>query len=82
MSEQKPACMSEQKLKFAAIALEAGNLAACEIVCRDVLDAAPDNWAALNMLGIVAAKIGAFDHAAACFAAGLRSDPANAEIRR
>ena len=74
--------MFEQKLKFAAIALEAGNLAACEIVCRDVLDAAPENLAALNLIGIVAARIGAFDHAAACFAAALRADPANAEIRR
>jgi len=74
--------MFEQKLKFAAMALEVGNLAACEIVCRDILDAAPGNSAALNMLGVVAAKIGALDHAAACFAEGLRADPANAEIRR
>jgi hypothetical protein len=74
--------MSEQRLKFAAIALQAGNLAACEIVCRDIVEAAPDNWAALNMLGIVAAKVGAREHAAACFAAARRAAPTNAEIRR
>lgn len=74
--------MLEQQLTFAAQALAAGQLAACEIACRDALEAAPRNMTALNLLGIVAARVGAIDHAAACFEAALDAAPDNAQIRQ
>jgi hypothetical protein len=74
--------MFERQLTFAAHALAAGNLAACEIVCRDILDVAPKNSTALNLLGVVAAKVGAIDHSVAYFEAALSAEPNNETVRK
>src|SRR6516225_5901486 len=73
--------MFKQQLEFAAGALASGKLAATEIVCRDILDVDPKNVAALNLLGIVAAKVGASDHSKAYFKAALRIEPNNERVR-
>jgi len=74
--------MYEQKLTFATSTLAAGNLAASEIVCRDILDVDPHNSSALNLLGVIAAKVGALDHSAAYFEAALSAEPNNEAARR
>jgi protein O-GlcNAc transferase len=74
--------MYEQQLKFAAQALANGNLAASEIVCRDVLDVAPQNSTALNLLGVIAARVGANDHSTAYFRKALKAEPNNDVIRK
>jgi protein O-GlcNAc transferase len=73
--------MLEQQLTFAARALAAGNLAASEIACRDVLDLDRQNSSALHMLGVIAARLGMPGHAAAYLKAAVRADPGNAEAR-
>jgi protein O-GlcNAc transferase len=73
--------MSEEQLKFAAGALASGNLAAGEIVCRNILDADHRNAAALNLLGVIAAQVGAIDHSAKYFKAALSAEPGNKTIR-
>jgi len=52
-------------LDFATRALRAGNLAAAEIACRDLLDFEPQNAAALHMLGFIASRVGEKDQAVA-----------------
>jgi protein O-GlcNAc transferase len=74
--------MFEQQLTFASRALAAGNWVASEIVCRDVLDADPKNPTALGLLGVIAARAGAFDHAAACFKEVLGAQPDNEMVRK
>jgi protein O-GlcNAc transferase len=73
--------MFEQELTFAARALAAGNLAASEIVCRDVLDKDARNASALTLLGTIAANIGSPQHAAGYFEGALAADPTNSEAR-
>jgi len=68
-------------LDFATRALRAGNLAAAEIACRDLLDFEPQNAAALHLLGFTAAKVGARDQAIAYFQSASKIDPDNAAIR-
>jgi hypothetical protein len=51
------------------------NIATAEALCRQVLDdgeESPDCW---NMLGVIAAEIGLFDHAARAFRHALEIDP-------
>lgn len=74
--------MSRQALAFAARALSTGNLPASEILCRDILDADPLDASALNMLGIVAARVGMLGHSVAHFEAALKARPSDAKIRR
>ncbi|MBI1205462.1 MAG: hypothetical protein GC182_23410 [Rhodopseudomonas sp.] len=74
--------MPENPLSLAVRAFTAGNLPASEILCRDVLDADPHNAAALNMLGIIAANVGAVEPAEGLFQAALRAEPGNAETRQ
>lgn len=74
--------MSDSQLSLAVRAFTAGNLPASEILCRDVLDANPKNAAALNMLGIIAAHVGAVEQAAGLFQAALRAEPGNAETQQ
>lgn len=74
--------MTENPLSLAVRAFTAGNLPASEILCRDVLDADPKNTAALNMLGIIAAHVGAIEPAEGLFQAALRAEPGNAETRQ
>lgn len=73
--------MFEQQLDFAERLLTSGNLPASEIVCRDILDAEPRHAAALTLLGVIAAKAGAFDHAKRHLTAALQVEPHNAAVR-
>jgi protein O-GlcNAc transferase len=73
--------MFEEQLQFAAAALASGNLAASEIVCRNILDSDHRNAAALNLLGIIAGQVGAVDRSAAYFKAALRAAPNEDKIR-
>jgi len=66
-----------QLLNFATRSLAAGQLAAAEIACRDLLDLAPDDAAILHLLGYIAAQAGMRDAAIAHFQAALRAEPDN-----
>ena len=68
-------------LDFATRALRAGNLAAAEIACRDLLDFEPQNAAALHMLGFIASRAGEKDLALAYFRSAEEIEPDNARIR-
>jgi tetratricopeptide (TPR) repeat protein len=70
-----------QLLGFATQALAAGNLAAAEIACRDLLDFEPRNAAALHLLGFIAARAGMRDASIAYFQAALDIEPDNDRIR-
>lgn len=74
--------MPEQELALANQALIAGNLAASEVICRNILDAAPDNPVARNLLGIIASKVGAIEQARHHFAVALAAAPQNEVLRR
>jgi hypothetical protein len=74
--------MPERELALANQALIAGNLAASEVVCRDILETAPDNPVARNLLGIIASKVGAIDHARRHFEAALAAAPQSQVLRR
>ena len=67
-------------LPFANRALNAGDLAAAEIAAREILDAAPGDAAALHLLGVIAARVQAFDNAADYFAQALAGEPGNGQI--
>ena len=71
----------QQLLGFATQALAAGNLAAAEIACRDLLDRAPRDAAALHLLGYIAAQVGMRDAAIAYFQAALEIEPDNERVR-
>jgi protein O-GlcNAc transferase len=73
--------MFEQELTFASRALGKGNLAASEIVCRDVLDKESRNPTALSLLGTIAERIGSPDRAAVYFEAVLAIEPNNVDAR-
>jgi len=70
-----------QLLDFAIRTLGAGNLAAAEIACRDLLDFEPRNAAALHMLGFIASRAGEKDLAVAYFRSAEEIEPDNARIR-
>jgi tetratricopeptide (TPR) repeat protein len=70
-----------QLLGFATKVLAAGNLAAAEIACRELLDLEPRNAAAQHLLGYIAAQVGMRDKALACFQAALDIEPDNDRIR-
>jgi protein O-GlcNAc transferase len=65
----------KERLEFAAQSLVAGNLAAAEIACRDILDLSPSNPAALNLLGLISARVGMRGHAAIYFEAASSAAP-------
>jgi protein O-GlcNAc transferase len=71
----------QQLLDFAMRAVAAGNFAAAEIACRDLLDFEPRDAAALHLLGFIAAKVGARDPSIAYFQAALDIEPENDRIR-
>jgi hypothetical protein len=73
--------MFEKELAFAGHALAAGNLAAAEIVCRDIHDIDPRNAAALNLLGILAARVGATGEARRYFEAAVAAAPSDTSLR-
>ena len=70
-----------QLLSFANRALAAGNFAAAEIACRELLDLAPRDAAALHLLGFIAAQVRERDAALAHFRAALDIEPDNIRIR-
>ena len=76
------AVMFEQELTFARRALAAGDLVASENACRDILDASPGHATALNLLGILATKVGAAEQAAGYFRAALTANPGDQTIAR
>ena len=68
-------------LGYAMRTLTAGNLAAAEIACRDLLDREPRNEAALHLLGVIAARVGMRDASITYFQAALDIAPDNDRIR-
>jgi protein O-GlcNAc transferase len=72
--------IADAHLSFAIEALKAGNLAAAEIAAREILDAIPGDAAALHLLGVIAARVQAFDDAIACFDQALAAEPDNVQI--
>jgi hypothetical protein len=74
--------MFEQELALARGALAAGDLTVSENACRDILDASPGHATALNLLGILAAKVGAGEQAAGYFQAALTANPGDPAIAR
>jgi protein O-GlcNAc transferase len=72
----------EQQLELASRAFAVGNLAVSEIMCRNILDEVPQSAAALDLLGVIAARVGAVEHAAAYFEAALSADPNNEDARK
>ena len=67
---------------FAIRALNAGDLAAAEIAARETLDGAPGDAASLHLLGVIAARVRAFDKAVAYFEQALAGEPGNDQIAR
>ena len=67
-------------LPFAIRALKTKDVAGAEIAARLILDDAPDDAAALHLLGVIAAKAHAFDQAEEYFTRALASEPGNAQI--
>ena len=67
-------------LPFANRALKAGDLAAAEIAARQILDGAPGDAAALHLLGVIAARVQAFDSAVDYFDQALAAEPGNVQI--
>ncbi|MEO8301398.1 MAG: hypothetical protein ABI608_06380 [Rhizomicrobium sp.] len=68
-------------LGYAMQALAAGNFAAAEIACRELLDRTPHDAAALHLLGFIAAQAGMRDPAIAYFQSALEIEPDNARIQ-
>src|SRR5256885_10138972 len=71
----------QQLLRYAIKALQAGKLAAADIAVRQFLSFQPDNAAALHLLGVIAAQVGAREHAIAYFRKALAAEPDNMSIR-
>jgi len=67
-------------LPFAIRALKTNDVAGAEIAARLMLDDAPGDAAALHILGVIAAKVQAFDLAEDYFARALAAEPGNAQI--
>ena len=74
--------MFEQELTLAREALAAGDLVVSENACRDILDASPGHATALNLLGILAVKVGAVEQAAGYFEAALQASPDDQTVRK
>ena len=73
--------LPQQLLRYAIEAIKAGKLAAADIALRHVLDFQPDNAAALHLLGVIAAQVGACEHSVSYFQQALVLEPENANIR-
>ena len=74
--------LPSQLLNFATQSLAAGQLAAAEIACRELLDLAPGDAALFHLLGYIAAQAGMRDAAIAYFQAALQTEPDNEQIRK
>lgn len=68
-------------LNIATRALAAGQFAAAEIACRELLDRVPGDAAVLHLLGYIAAQAGQRHAAIAHFQAALQAEPGNQRIR-
>lgn len=66
---------TQQALSMAQVALEKGNLAISEAICREILDRDSRNIAALNILGLIAIRIGRNADAVTLFKASRRAEP-------
>lgn len=66
---------------FAQDCFNRGNLAAAEVVCRDILSASPADAVALHLLGVIAARIGMRDHAQRYLSEALSADPGRSAAR-
>ncbi len=67
-----------------AVALQCfnqGNLAAAEVISRNILDDNPADGEALHLLGIISARIGMLDHAEQYLSSALSANPKNRAIR-
>lgn len=67
-------------LPFAVRALKTNDVAGAEIAARLILDSAPDDAAALHLLGVIAARVQAFDSAEDFFRRALAAEPGNSQI--
>jgi protein O-GlcNAc transferase len=67
-------------LDFAIRALKTNDMAGAEVAARLILDDAPQDAAALHLLGVIAARVQAFDAAEAYFTRALAAEPDNAQI--
>jgi len=66
----------EDALRHAAHQISRDNLALADFVCRSILSLMPGHAAALNLVGVIAARLGLRDEAIAYFAKSLAHDPA------
>jgi protein O-GlcNAc transferase len=71
----------EQNRAFAEQCFNQGNLAAADVICRNILDVAPDDAAALHLIGLIAARIGMREHAARYLSSALSADPTHCAAR-
>ena len=55
-----------------------GNLAAAEVICRNILDVNPADAEMLHLIGIIADRVGMHDHAARYFLCALSANPNHA----
>jgi tetratricopeptide (TPR) repeat protein len=58
-----------------------GNFAAAEVICRNILDVIPTDAEALQLLGMIAIRIGMRDHAEQYLSSALSFNPANSAAR-
>ena len=67
-------------LPFAIRALKTNDLAGAEIAARLMLDDGAEDAAALHLLGVIAAKVQAFDQAEDYFARALKVEPDHGQV--
>src|SRR4051812_49352892 len=69
-------------LPFAIRALKTNDVAGAEIAARLMLDKMPGDAAALHLLGVIAARVQAFDQAEDYFGRALAAEPGNVQVAR
>ena len=72
--------MDQKLYVLASYFMETGNLVVCEIISRRILTLDPKNPWALNMLGMIASRVGLPKEARAFFKLAHNSDPENKAI--
>ena len=73
--------LSEQLLAYAIQAIKASKLAAADIALRHVLELSPHSAPALNLLGVIAAQVGAREQSVSYFEQALALEPEHANVR-
>jgi protein O-GlcNAc transferase len=71
----------EQNRAVAQKCFDQGNLAAAEVICRDILDVVPADAGALHLIGMIAAGIGMREHAARYLSSALSANPGHRGAR-